>query len=67
MKRQPSPARLAKGLWSLAAKSEVRAAKLSALGFDSHARAVEGAAQALSSAALAVEDRLARVQGGQGS
>lgn len=62
MKRTPSKTRLAKGLLALAAKAEARACKLRRLGFDSHARAVEDAARALSSAAFGIEDHLARNQ-----
>lgn len=56
-KRKPSPARLAKGLWRQAHEAEAKAAALSELGNDRYAHAVSAAANALSDAAIFLEEK----------
>jgi hypothetical protein len=58
VKRKPSAKVLSKGLWRAAHNAEALANRLRELGDDSQARAVAAAANAMSSAAIAVEKRL---------
>jgi hypothetical protein len=62
-RRTPSVRKLAKGLWRAAHSAESLASRLRALGDDSHARAVGAAANALSDAAIATENRAAKATG----